>query len=92
MLALAAPESARDLDRVTVLVTRSVMMDVTCIVVVGSLELTLTLLLLLLLESGVSGEVGGVLGGSAALLISVLDASSDVELLLVVEIHVLRSG
>jgi hypothetical protein len=41
MLLLASPERVRDLVLVTVLVRRSVMIDVTCTVVVGSTMLLL---------------------------------------------------
>jgi uncharacterized membrane protein YjjP (DUF1212 family) len=82
---------------VTVLVSRSVMIDVTWIVVVGSavllLELKLTTLLPLL-KSDVSDKIEAVLTGSAALLLSgmtVLDANSDVELLLGVGADVLQN-
>lgn len=81
----------------TVLVSRSVMIDVTWIVVVGSavllLELKLTTLLPLL-KSDVSDKIEAVLTGSAALLLSgmtVLDANSDVELLLGVGADVLQN-
>lgn len=98
VLALEVLDRVRDLDLVTVLVRRSVMIDVTWMVVVDSavllLELTLAMLLLLL-ESDEIGELGVVLIGTAALLMSgvaVLDASSDVELLLSVGNDVLGSG
>ena len=74
------------------------MIDVTWMVVVDSavllLELTLATLLLLL-ESDETGEIGAVLIGATALLMSgvaLLDASSDVELLLGVGNDVLGSG
>jgi hypothetical protein len=73
------------------------MIDVTWIVVVGSavllLELKLTTLLPLL-KSDVSDKIEAVLTGSAALLLSgmtVLDANSDVELLLGVGADVLQN-